>query len=214
MENLYDKRQVYEQFDLLDTDVKDHPIDQFHLWYLDADKNPNIFEANAMSLSTIDEDGCPSTRTMLLKSFSKEGFIFYTNYNSKKAQSIEKNKVACLYFFWAALERQVMIKARLERVPESMSDEYFASRPRGSRLGAWASAQSQEIPSREFLAERLQKLEIEFEGKNVPRPPHWGGYLAIPYEIEFWQGRPNRLHDRINYSLQENGNWKISRLAP
>ena len=239
MENLHDKRQVYEQYELHDHEVKENPMEHFKEWFADADKHPDIFEANAMMLSTIDEDGCPRTRAMLLKSYSKEGFVFYTNYNSKKGKAIDKNKVACLYFFWPALERQVMIKARLEkeglfdskhkkRLPEfpkhigvvtsekvspEMSDEYFASRPRGSRLGAWASEQGEEIPSKAYLAQKLQDLEKEFEGKEVTRPPHWGGYLAKPYEIEFWQGRPNRLHDRIVYQFQD-GKWKTSRLAP
>ncbi|MDO4763185.1 MAG: pyridoxamine 5'-phosphate oxidase [Flavobacteriaceae bacterium] len=215
MENLNDKRQEYKLFQLLDKDVKETPMEQFHQWYLEADKNLEIVEANSMSVSTLDEDGCPSNRIILLKSFDKDGFVFYTNYESKKAVSIEKNKKACLHFFWATLERQVMIKATLERVPEEMSDEYFASRPRGSKLGAWASQQSKNIPSREYLAERLEVLEKEYEGKEeIPRPKHWGGYLARPYEIEFWQGGPNRLHDRILYTLQENDSWKISRLAP
>ncbi|MBB1542505.1 MAG: pyridoxamine 5'-phosphate oxidase [Flavobacteriaceae bacterium] len=213
MENLHDKRQVYEQFELHDHEVKENPMEHFKEWFADADKHPDIFEANAMILSTIDDDGCPRTRAMLLKSYSQEGFVFYTNYNSKKGKSIDKNKVACLYFFWPALERQVMIKARLEKVSPEMSDEYFASRPRGSRLGAWASEQGEEIPSKAYLAQKLQDLEKEFEGKEVTRPPHWGGYLAKPYEIEFWQGRPNRLHDRIVYQFQD-GKWKTSRLAP
>ena len=147
MENLHDKRQVYEQYELHDHEVKENPMEHFKEWFADADKHPGIFEANAMMLSTIDEDGCPRTRAMLLKSYSKEGFVFYTNYNSKKGKSIDKNKVACLYFFWPALERQVMIKAKLEKVSPEMSDEYFASRPRGSRLGAWASEQGEEILS-------------------------------------------------------------------
>lgn len=214
MENLHHKRQVYEHSELLDHQVKENPIEQFRDWFLDADKHPNIAEANAMSVSTIEDDDCPRTRIVLLKSYTWEGFVFYTNYQSKKGKAIEKNPKACLHFFWPALERQVMIKAELEHVSEQMSDDYFASRPRGSQLGAVVSPQSEVVPNREFLQEKLARLEQDMEGKEILRPQHWGGYLARPYEIEFWQGRPNRLHDRIVYKLQEDYNWKISRLAP
>ena len=214
MENLHHKRQVYEYSELLESQVKDNPIEQFRDWFLDADKHPNIAEANAMSISTIEDDDCPRTRIVLLKSYTWEGFVFYTNYQSKKGKAIEKNPKACLHFFWPALERQVMIKAELEHVSEQMSDDYFASRPRGSQLGAVVSPQSEIVPNREFLQEKLVRLEQDMEGKEILRPQHWGGYLARPYEIEFWQGRPNRLHDRIVYQLQEDYNWKISRLAP
>lgn len=214
MENLHHKRQVYEHSELLDDQVKENPIEQFRDWFLDADKHPNIAEANAMSVSTIEDDDCPRTRIVLLKSYTWEGFVFYTNYQSKKGKAIEKNPKACLHFFWPALERQVMIKAELEHVSEQMSDDYFASRPRGSQLGAVVSPQSEIVPNREFLQEKLARLEQDMEGKEILRPQNWGGYLARPYEIEFWQGRPNRLHDRIVYKLQEDYNWKISRLAP
>ena len=140
--------------------------------------------------------------------------MFYTNYNSRKGKAIESNKKACLHFFWPTLERQIIIKADLERLPENLSDGYFHSRPKGSQLGAVVSPQSQVIPDRDFLENKLKELEKEFEHKEVPRPENWGGYLAKPYEIEFWQGRPNRLHDRIIYERQEDYNWKISRLAP
>ena len=214
MENLHHKRQVYEYSELLESQVKDNPIEQVRDWFLDADKHPNIAEANAMSISTIEDDDCPRTRIVLLKSYTWEGFIFYTNYQSKKGNAIEKNPKACLHFFWPALERQVMIKAELEHVSEQMSDDYFASRPRGSQLGAVVSPQSEIVPNREFLQEKLVRLEQDMKGKEILRPQHWGGYLARPYEMEFWQGRPNRLHDRIVYQLQEDYNWKISRLAP
>ena len=214
MENLHHKRQVYEHSELLDNQVKENPMEQFRDWFLDADKHPNIAEANAMSISTIEDDDCPRTRIVLLKSYTWEGFIFYTNYQSKKGKAIEKKPKVCLHFFWPALERQVMIKAELEYVSEQMSDDYFASRPRGSQLGAVVSPQSEIVPNREFLQEKLVRLEQDMKGKEILRPQHWGGYLARPYEIEFWQGRPNRLHDRIVYQLQEDYNWKISRLAP
>lgn len=214
MENLHDNRKVYEKSQLLENQIKENPIEQFRDWFLDAQENPNISEANAMAISTLENDGCPRTRMVLLKSYDWNGFTFYTNYESRKGKAIENNHKACLHFFWPALERQIIIKADLEKVPENISDGYFQSRPTGSQLGARVSPQSQVIPNREFLEEKLKNLEKEFEGKEIPRPQNWGGYLAKPYEIEFWQGRPNRLHDRIMYELQEDYDWKISRLAP
>ena len=214
MENLHDKRKVYEKSQLIESEIKPNPIEQFRDWFLEASENPNIFEANAMAISTVEDDGCPRTRMVLLKAYTFEGFIFYTNYNSKKGKSIEKNHKACLHFFWPNLERQIIIKANLERIAENLSDGYFHSRPKGSQLGAAVSPQSQEIPNREFLEKKLKNLEKEYEDKEVPRPENWGGYIAKPYEIEFWQGRPNRLHDRIVYELIDGLDWKISRLAP
>lgn len=214
MENLHDKREIYSRDALLENMVKENPIEQFRDWYLDAEEAPGISEANAMSVSTVEEDGCPRTRMVLLKSYGWDGFVFYTHYLSRKGRAIEKHHQVCLHFFWPPLERQVIIKANVERVPENMSDGYFSSRPVGSQLGAAVSPQSEKIPNREFLETRLRELELRFQGKEVPRPAEWGGYLAKPYEMEFWQGRPNRLHDRILYELQEDWNWKISRLAP
>jgi len=214
MENLHDKRKVYEKSQLIESEIKPNPIEQFRDWFLEASENPNIFETNAMAISTVEDDGCPRTRMVLLKAYTFEGFIFYTNYNSKKGKSIEKNHKACLHFFWPNLERQIIIKANLERIAENLSDGYFHSRPKGSQLGAAVSPQSQEIPNREFLEKKLKNLEKEYEEKEVPRPENWGGYIAKPYEIEFWQGRPNRLHDRIVYELIDGLDWKISRLAP
>ena len=214
MENLHDKRKVYEKSQLLENQIKKNPMEQFRNWFLEAEENPAISEANAMALSTVEADGCPRTRMVLLKSYSWEGFTFYTNYESRKGKSIEENHYACLHFFWPTLERQVIIKAKVERIAENLSDGYFQSRPKGSQLGAKVSPQSQVIPDREFLEEQLKNLEIEFENKEIPRPENWGGYIAKPFEIEFWQGRPNRLHDRIIYELQADFNWKISRLAP
>ena len=214
MENLHDKRKVYEKSQLLENHIKENPMEQFRNWFLDASENPDVSEANAMAISTLEDDGCPRTRMVLLKSYTWEGFVFYTNYNSRKGKAIESNKKACLHFFWPTLERQIIIKADLERLPENLSDGYFHSRPKGSQLGAVVSPQSQVIPDRDFLENKLKELEKEFEHKEVPRPEKWGGYLAKPYEIEFWQGRPNRLHDRIIYERQEDYNWKISRLAP
>ena len=214
MENLHDKRKVYEKSQLLENQIKENPMEQFRNWFLEAEENPAISEANAMAISTVEADGCPRTRMVLLKSYSWEGFTFYTNYESRKGKSIEENHYACLHFFWPTLERQIIIKAKVERIAENLSDGYFHSRPKGSQLGAKVSPQSQVIPDREFLEEQLKNLEIEFENKEIPRPENWGGYIAKPFEIEFWQGRPNRLHDRIIYELQIDFNWKISRLAP
>ncbi|WP_210150786.1 pyridoxamine 5'-phosphate oxidase [Chryseobacterium scophthalmum] len=213
MENLHDKRKIYEKSQLIETEIKENPIEQFRDWFLDASENPSVSEANAMAVSTLEEDGCPRTRMVLLKEYTYEGFIFYTNYDSRKGKAIEKTHKACLHFFWPGLERQIIIKANLEKIAENLSDGYFHSRPKGSQLGAAVSPQSQEIPNRMFLEEKLKVLEQEYESKEVPRPENWGGYIAKPYEIEFWQGRPNRLHDRIIYTL-ENLDWKISRLAP
>lgn len=214
MENLHDKRKVYDKSQLIESEIKQNPIEQFRDWFMEAGENPNISEANAMAVSTVEEDGCPRTRMVLLKAYTFEGFIFYTNYDSKKGRAIEKTHKACLHFFWPSLERQIIIKANLERVAENLSDGYFHSRPKGSQLGAVVSPQSREIPNREFLESKLKELEKEYEDTEVPRPENWGGYIAKPYEIEFWQGRPNRLHDRIVYELQEDFDWKISRLAP
>lgn len=213
MENLHDKRKIYEKSQLIETEIKENPIEQFRDWFLDASENPSISEANAMAVSTLEEDGCPRIRMVLLKEYTYEGFIFYTNYDSRKGKAIEKTHKACLHFFWPGLERQIIIKADLEKIAENLSDGYFHSRPKGSQLGAAVSPQSKEIPNRQFLEEKLKVLEQEYEDKEVPRPENWGGYIAKPYEIEFWQGRPNRLHDRIIYTL-EDIDWKISRLAP
>ncbi|MBW3522636.1 pyridoxamine 5'-phosphate oxidase [Chryseobacterium sp. NKUCC03_KSP] len=213
MENLHDKRKIYEKSQLIETEIKENPIEQFRDWFLDASEDPNVSEANAMAVSTLEEDGCPRTRMVLLKEYTYEGFIFYTNYDSRKGKAIEKTHKACLHFFWPGLERQIIIKADLEKIAENLSDGYFHSRPKGSQLGAAVSPQSQEIPNRMFLEEKLKVLEQEYENKEVPRPENWGGYIAKPYEIEFWQGRPNRLHDRIIYTL-DGFDWKIARLAP
>ena len=214
MENLSDKRKVYEKAQLLENQIKENPLEQFRDWFKEAEEHSAVSEANAVSVSTLENDGCPRTRMVLLKSYTWEGFIFYTNYESRKGKAIENTHKACLHFFWPDLERQIIIKANVEKIAENLSDGYFHSRPTGSQLGAMVSPQSQVIPNRAFLEEKLKNLEIEFEGKEIPRPKNWGGFIAKPYEIEFWQGRPNRLHDRIIYELQEDFDWKISRLAP
>lgn len=213
MENLHDKRKVYEKLQLIENEIKQNPFEQFRDWFLEATENPAVSESNAMAVSTVEDDGCPRTRMVLLKSYSHDGFVFFTNYDSRKGKSIEKTHKACLHFFWPSLERQIIIKADLERIAENLSDGYFHSRPKGSQLGAVVSPQSEKIPNREFLEDKLKNLEQEFENKEIPRPENWGGYIAKPYEIEFWQGRPNRLHDRIIYELGDL-DWEISRLAP
>ena len=213
MENLHDKRKIYEKSQLIESEIKENPIEQFRDWFLEASSNPTVSEANAMAVSTVEDDGCPRTRMVLLKEYTYEGFIFYTNYNSRKGKSIEKTHKACLHFFWPGLERQIIIKADLEKIAENLSDGYFHSRPKGSQLGAAVSPQSEVIPNRAFLELKLKELEAEFENSEVPRPENWGGYIAKPYEIEFWQGRPNRLHDRIRYQSQSDFSWKIERLS-
>ena len=213
MENLHDKRKVYEKSQLIESEIKENPIEQFRDWFLAASENPTVYEANAMAVSTLEDDGCPRTRMVLLKEYTYEGFIFYTNYDSRKGKAIAKNHRACLHFFWPGLERQIIIKADLEKIAENLSDGYFHSRPKGSQLGAAVSPQSEVIPNRDFLETKLKELEVQFEHREVPRPENWGGYIAKPYEIEFWQGRPNRLHDRIIYTLDDI-DWGISRLAP
>jgi pyridoxamine 5'-phosphate oxidase len=167
-----------------------------------------------MTLSTIGLDGYPKSRVVLLKRYTYEGFIFYTNYNSEKGKAIEKNPNVCLSFFWHSAERQIIIKGKAEKIAENLSDGYFESRPRGSQLGAIVSKQSDVIPNRKYLEIKLSKLEESYKDKEILRPEFWGGYIVKPIEIEFWQGRPNRLHDRIRFLLQEDYNWKIDRLSP
>ena len=206
-------RKDYSSESLLETDVEQDPIDQFGKWWTQA-MNSQILEVNAMTLATASSDGMPSARIVLLKGFKKNGFVFYTNYESYKAMQLEENPKACLVFFWKELERQVRITGLVKKVAAAESDEYFYSRPKGSQVGAWASPQSQVIPGRQWLDEKYLSLSKTFESTELKRPEHWGGYIVQPVIVEFWQGRPSRLHDRIQYTLQENGSWKIERLAP
>ena len=198
---------------LLEKDVDANPFNQFNAWWDDVLKS-DLDEVNAMTLATASATGIPSARIVLLKSVSEEGFVFFSNYNSNKGKELEENPNACLVFFWKELERQIRITGKVKKVSAAESDEYFLSRPEGSRIGAWASPQSQVIASREIIEEHITKYTMEFANTNILRPPNWGGYIVMPEAFEFWQGRPNRLHDRIQYSLQKEGNWKIERLAP
>jgi pyridoxamine 5'-phosphate oxidase len=208
-----DIRRDYSHKSLSESDVEANAIRQFEKWWHEA-MNSKIDEVNAMTLATASLDALPSARIVLLKEVNEKGFVFFTNYESYKAQQLAENPKACLVFFWKELERQVRITGLIEKITGKQSDEYFQSRPESSRIGAWASPQSRVIEDRQWLDEKFNELVNKMEGTAIPRPPHWGGYIVKPVVIEFWQGRPSRLHDRIQYSLEENGEWKIERLAP
>ena len=198
---------------LLRSDLSANPFKQFESWFKDAIAFSAI-EANAMNLATVDKNGQPSNRIVLLKSMDETGFIFFTNYTSRKAKEIAQNSNAAINFFWAELTRQVRVEGKLKKVSERESDEYFKSRPRMSQLGAIASVQSEVIDSNENLDERVEALKEKYLIGDIPRPAHWGGYILIPHCIEFWQGRANRLHDRFQYTLQKDMSWMIERLSP
>jgi pyridoxamine 5'-phosphate oxidase len=211
--NIADIRRDYSHKSLSEKEVNANPIKQFGNWWHEA-VNSKIDEVNAMTLATASIDALPSARIVLLKEFNEKGFVFFSNYESYKAQQLAENPKACLVFFWKELERQIRITGLIEKINSKQSDDYFQSRPESSRIGAWASPQSRVIEDRHWLDEKFNELVNKMEGTSIPRPPHWGGYIVKPVVIEFWQGRPSRLHDRIQYTLEESGEWKIERLAP
>lgn len=210
--SIADIRKDYSLHALNETDIAKNAMEQFSRWWDDA-VNSEIFEVNAMTLSTATKDGKPSARIVLLKGFDEKGFVFFTNYESQKGQELAENPYAALTFFWKEIERQVRIEGAVGKVDATESDAYFASRPEGSRIGAWASPQSKIIESRVLLDNNVKHYTKEFQN-SIPRPPHWGGYRVMPLKIEFWQGRSNRLHDRIQYTKTAEGSWKAERLAP
>ena len=212
MSNDY-KDDQYELYELREEDLDPNPFKQFEEWY-GAALTADLIHPDAFTLATSGADKRPSARMLLLKCFDENGFVFYTSSESKKGDDFRDNPNAAICFWWDKLERQIRIEGRVERIDDSEADSYFVSRPRGSQIGAWASEQSRVIGDREVLENRYREIEKEYEGRDVPRPPYWFGYVLVPSSIEFWQGRPDRLHDRLRYRLLPKGTWLIERLAP
>ena len=210
--SIADLRKEYTRAGLREAEARPDPIQQFRKWF-DETLAADLHEPNAMTLATATPDGRPSARVVLLKGFDEKGFIFYTNYEGRKSRELDENPYCALVFYWGELERQVRIEGQAFRVSGEESDAYYRSRPQGSKLGAWASEQSQPVEDRGTLEKRLRELEAQYQGREVPRPPFWGGYRVEPEEIEFWQGRENRLHDRLLYRRSESG-WDMVRLQP
>ncbi|MEO5891351.1 MAG: pyridoxamine 5'-phosphate oxidase [Ferruginibacter sp.] len=213
MSNIAGIRKDYILQTLQETEVETNALNQFGRWWQDAISSA-IDEVNAFTLATTTLDGKPSARIVLLKGYDENGFVFFTNYTSNKGNELAKNPKVAMVFFWKELERQVRIEGVAEKVSTEESDSYFASRPEGSRIGAWASPQSNIIENRSVIEDNVLKYQQKFADQPIPRPGHWGGYRVKPNQVEFWQGRSSRLHDRLQYTLQENGSWKIERLAP
>jgi pyridoxamine 5'-phosphate oxidase len=211
--NLDDLRREYTQRGLREEDLALDPFTQFGAWFNEV-AQADIREPNAMTLATATPDGRPSARMVLLKGVDARGFSFFTNYESRKGGELDANPRAALVFFWVQLERQVRVEGRVERLSAEESDAYFASRPEGSQLGAWASKQSAVLPDRGPLEARYEELRAQYEGLEIPRPPFWGGFRVVPETVEFWQGRVNRLHDRLRYRRQDDDSWVIERLSP
>ncbi len=212
-ENIADLRREYTRAGLNESDTLSDPIDQFHRWFQEALKG-GVAEPNAMTLATAAADGQPSARVLLLKGADERGFSFFTNYESRKGHELAANPRASMVFFWPELERQIRIHGTVTQLPRSESEAYFRSRPEGNRLGAWVSMQSQVIPNRNVLEEKLKEVTERFQGREIPIPPYWGGFILEPQSIEFWQGRLNRLHDRLIFRKQTCGGWIRERLAP
>ena len=212
MATIADIRKDYKLQSLHENEVAANPTEQFTTWWNEA-MSSNIDEVNAMTLATSSTNGKPDARIVLLKGYDENGFVFFTNYQSRKAQELAANPFATLVFFWKEVERQVRIEGTVEKIAAADSDAYFNSRPVGSRIGAWASPQSTVISDRNLLEENVKQLELQYADGNIPRPEHWGGYVVKPTQVEFWQGRSSRLHDRIRYKLK-NDSWIIERLAP
>ncbi|MEE3034866.1 MAG: pyridoxamine 5'-phosphate oxidase [Bacteroidota bacterium] len=211
--NMFKKRINYSK-GIIDPKILDsNPLDLFLVWMKDAIDSDLIEEPNAMNISTIEDDGCPKSRIVLLKDFSKEGLTFFTNYNSSKGRSIKKNNKVGVSFFWGPLQRQIIMKGKAKKISSYLSEEYFYSRPRKSQIASIISPQSEVISDRDFLDDRMKKLENEYKDRTILMPDNWGGFIIKPFEIEFWQGRPDRLHDRICFKLRNN-RWRSDRLAP
>ncbi len=213
MANLFSMRNEYMKSGLRRADLEDNPIKQFELWFNQA-IDAKLIEPNGMTLATVGVNMLPSIRVVLLKSYDEDGFVFFSNYNSKKALQIEQNPLCALHFAWLGLERQVKIEGSIEKISKTASLKYFFSRPKGSQIGAWVSHQSEIISSRSLLEAKFEEIKAKFSKGEIPFPEFWGGYIVKPKNIEFWQGGKDRLHDRFEYVLMEDGSWDIKRLAP